>query len=823
MWRVLFSGETRRGAAAAVRLAVLVSVAAFVALGVASGAQAATGGRLTIVVHGLPGGSRANLVVIGHRMHRRIDSRKPSIGHLRPGRYTIDVREARIRRSYLSIKVGATAYPAQNSLTARVRRGRDEKVVVTYATIVNPHVEPAPAGVLSVLGNPDSPSGLVYRTQSGLPRVGTTLTAGQSSTLPYGLIATVTSVSRSGSTTLLAVTPVPLTDVIPVFSHLGSINLALSPNAPDAKAGASDEAAARRARDDDDKGSCNGPSVFNVGAQFDQFQIRNPTADVLTFHPYVSFTLALRTTESLGLNVAAAGVSCSWDVTTLGPWETTVDILGIPIPFYASIPIEADASIGGSLSAFTINLASTHAATIRLGSGGGLSFQEQGANVWTSGILQLTGSADVGVTMNLELGVGDPDVADVHVDAGVGAEASWQAGSGCDVDVHLGSFSAGAKIGPISASTPTWTARTFNLWHGCTGSNNGGSTTGGGNTGGGNTGNGGSPTGGTGGSGSSGGTGPGSGGGYAETTGGPTRTFTDYSDAGGTQGSTIPSNDTVDVACRVQGFAVSDGNTWWYQIASSPWGGSYYASADAFYNNGDTSGSLQGTPWVDASIPVCAASSGGSGVTGSGSGSGGTTYSETTGSVAHTWTDYSDAGGTEGPSIASNQTVQIACRVQGFAVADGNTWWYQIASSPWSGSYYVSADAFYNNGSTSGSLIGTPFYDPAVAVCGSGGSSSPPPPQTWSETDGPGGANTWTDYADAGGTAGTHIPAYDTVQIACKVTGFKVQDGNTWWYRIASSPWSNAYYVSADAFYNNGETSGTLKGTPWVDPNVPNC
>ena len=30
-------------------------------------------------------------------------------------------------------------------------------------------------------------------------------------------------------------------------------------------------------------------------------------------------------------------------------------------------------------------------------------------------------------------------------------------------------------------------------------------------------------------------------------------------------------------------------------------------------------------------------------------------------------------------------------------------------------------------------------------------------------------------------------------------------------------------YASADAFYNNGHTSGSLTGTPFVDNNVPNC
>jgi hypothetical protein len=61
------------------------------------------------------------------------------------------------------------------------------------------------------------------------------------------------------------------------------------------------------------------------------------------------------------------------------------------------------------------------------------------------------------------------------------------------------------------------------------------------------------------------------------------------------------------------------------------------------------------------------------------------------------------------------------------------------------------------------------------------------------------------------------------VQITCKVTGFAVADGNTWWYKIVSSPWNGAYYVSADAFYNDEATSGSLHGTPFVDPSVPNC
>ena len=291
---------------------------------------------------------------------------------------------------------------------------------------------------------------------------------------------------------------------------------------------------------------------------------------------------------------------------------------------------------------------------------------------------------------------------------------------------------------------------------------------------------------------------------FTETVGGDAHTWTNYTNAGGTQGPTIPAFTSVQITCALTGFRVADGNTWWYQIASAPWSNIYYVSADAFYNNGQTSGSLHGTPFVDPAVPSCASLAGGT--------------AETAGGAANTWTNYTNAGGTQGPTVGGGATVQIACAITGFRVADGNTWWYQIASAPWSHAYYVSADAFYNNGQTSGSLHGTPFVDPAVPLCTPGGGGG----GSGNETVG-GDAHTWTNYTNVGGTQGPTIPAFTSVSIACKLTGFRVADGNTWWYKIASSPWNNLFYVSADAFYNNGHTSGSLVGTPYVDPAIPDC
>jgi hypothetical protein len=204
---------------------------------------------------------------------------------------------------------------------------------------------------------------------------------------------------------------------------------------------------------------------------------------------------------------------------------------------------------------------------------------------------------------------------------------------------------------------------------------------------------------------------------------------------------------------------------------------------------------------------------------------------ETTGGLRHTWSDYSDAGGTAGPSIAGNDTVGVTCRVTGFAVSDGDTWWYQIATSPWNNTYYASADAFYNNGQTSGTLKNTPFYDPNVPVCGASQppttttTSSPTPAPTATgvaETTG-GLTHTWTNYTDACGNARQSIPANTTVDVTCRVTGFQVADGDTWWYEIDTAPWDDLYFASADAFYNNGQTNGSLVDTPLVDAGVPIC
>lgn len=87
-----------------------------------------------------------------------------------------------------------------------------------------------------------------------------------------------------------------------------------------------------------------------------------------------------------------------------------------------------------------------------------------------------------------------------------------------------------------------------------------------------------------------------------------------------------------------------------------------------------------------------------------------------------------------------------------------------------------------------------------------------------------GTARTWSDYTNAGGDPGPTINGSREVEVTCRIRGFEVESGNQWWYLVASAPWRNNYFATADAFFNQRRTQGVdFKKTRFVDPGVPLC
>lgn len=83
-----------------------------------------------------------------------------------------------------------------------------------------------------------------------------------------------------------------------------------------------------------------------------------------------------------------------------------------------------------------------------------------------------------------------------------------------------------------------------------------------------------------------------------------------------------------------------------------------------------------------------------------------------------------------------------------------------------------------------------------------------------------GTTSTWSDPDSAGGSPGAVYGPSSPVTVDCvKPDAFPVSDGNQAWYHIEGTD----SWASADAFFNNGAQSGSLSGTPFVDPAVPVC
>lgn len=593
-------GRRRRHFACA---AFAIATTVLVSLPAAAGAAGL--GTVAIYASGLPARQLPTVTIVGGSLHRSLrDTRRV---RLAAGTYTVEFKPVRVRRTVGRVLRGATAYPAKGTIVVHVRTGRLAHVHGKYSSIVNPRAKPLPKRLLGVIGAPTDPSAIVLPGGSHRPRLGTIFASGPTKRLPFGLLSEVTRATRRGSWLVLSLKPAPVVDVTPELAYEGGLELS-----PVSRARATPKTGSKPlARVAD---ACEAPKLLDFGGSLDAIELRRASVGFLK----VELTLAVRTTESLGVAAAAASIDCSWEK-QLPAYTGALPVGPLLIPVYATFPLKASIDLDGSLQAGQFNVASTTVASVALGLGSEASLTEQGTNVWVTGDPSLDGSVKLGASVGVQAGIGVAKDANVHVEADFGPELSWATGKPCSVVIDLGSLTAGVEAFGHSLTTPAFTVGHLNIWSGCQTSspptspsppsaptpvptqppaNSSPTSTG---TSGGSGGGGGSSTGG----GSSGGGTSSAPTTYAETSGSVVHTWTDYANAGGDEGQTIPSNATVEIACKVTGFAVADGNTWWYRIASSPWDDAYYASADAFYNDGATSGSLLGTPFVDPDVPNC--------------------------------------------------------------------------------------------------------------------------------------------------------------------------------------------------------------------------
>ena len=95
----------------------------------------------------------------------------------------------------------------------------------------------------------------------------------------------------------------------------------------------------------------------------------------------------------------------------------------------------------------------------------------------------------------------------------------------------------------------------------------------------------------------------------------------------------------------------------------------------------------------------------------------GKTWTEYTFTQSKTFADFVNAGDPLGASLTPEEAVKVSCRVKGFAVTDGDRWWYRLAQPPWDGRFYATTDVFYNTPTPKGNPLNGISFDKRVPVC----------------------------------------------------------------------------------------------------------
>jgi hypothetical protein len=451
------------------RLQWLVSVGAGLLLMAAApaGASAASGGSLVIVASGLPPGQRPSIVASGPRFRRTISAARVSLHGLRPGRYVLVARSVVITRQVGKVRAGATAYPAKRRVVITIGRRKTAKVAVVYGAVVNPHARALPSRILGIVGDPEDPNAILL-PGSRPPVVGTIFTSGPTAMLPAGLISKVTGITHRGAEVVASLVAVPVTEAVPELSFTGSLQLTPANGAPSQSGSEipAQTASVPRARSADACGLSAASSLLKFGAHLDGVELREAFGGL--WPAQVKLTLAVRTTETLGVGAVAAGIDCDWDLAEIGPWEAPLPVGPLVVPVYATIPVTAGLHVQGTLQVGAFNLAST---TVAHAAAGGdenaASLIEQGTNVWVTGAPSVSGSAELSASISLQAGIGIAKVANLHVEAGFGPQLSWSSGEDCNLEMDLGSLRAGAEVLGYSLNTPSFTPFKLHLWSGC--------------------------------------------------------------------------------------------------------------------------------------------------------------------------------------------------------------------------------------------------------------------------------------------------------------------------------------------------------------------
>jgi hypothetical protein len=408
-------------------------------------------GTLVIKVAGLPQGQSPTAVVHGPGLRRQVPDHHLTLRRLRPGRYTVRLSNVTSARSHGAIKAGARIYPVKRTVSVQVRAGLRSSLSIAWGTIVNPGVISAHATVSSVGGDPTHPSSVTLSSEPAGLQVGSILSLAPSTTVPRGVLSTVTSISGKGSRTQIGLTPVSVFSVVPV----AEFNIPLIP------APGQDSAL----NPNDVTASCGGAGAPPLTRTISGVTFSGgwATHDILGLHLKTGIQAQVGFNAKVGLNYLVglySDGSCEVDFAEdglIGPIPVTAAIYGqISAKFEAGLRLGSSESIHVDAGAQTVGVPPVLAWLPSV------SFSSPQASLTARAVA----TADASVGVGVKAGIGEDSLASVTLNVSNSLDFSAAPGA-CTWKADFGQFSAEGKLLGVdiqTPSTPPLYSRTLKSW-----------------------------------------------------------------------------------------------------------------------------------------------------------------------------------------------------------------------------------------------------------------------------------------------------------------------------------------------------------------------
>jgi hypothetical protein len=434
------SGRARGTRAGAILLCALVWATLCASPSWAAGSHGG-GARLVVKMSGLPRGAPGKAVVRGPHGFDRTISRSETFAGLPPGAYSVTTVPVILHRAYKEIPAESKALPVRRHLHVHLRRAGKAVAEVAYGTIRSSSVRTLGSQILAVVGNPESPQGVVVSKDSAAGIVvGSILARTPDAMLPHGLFDRVTATRDRHGEVVLSFAPASLWEAFPALDLETTVPLAESV-LPEGAARASDLSSIDLGlgRDLFQKklaASCGAsPSGWSLAPSGSiQPSLRVEIHRHYLVVPYGELSLELK--GSLGLDATIPkGVHCGFTVSGPGV-DGVVPVAGVPVPVEGGVDFSVSIQSAGPIQ---VN------ANLGVDATGGMTFD--GAKVKpivdfkpkaSGSVVGSGGEVDLGP--DFEVGIGALD-GNAHVGVTPGLAAKGTSG-GCELDLK-GSVGAG--------------------------------------------------------------------------------------------------------------------------------------------------------------------------------------------------------------------------------------------------------------------------------------------------------------------------------------------------------------------------------------------